>query len=72
MFARWYVVPADRKWFTDTVVADVIVETLKALKMSYPIVNGKHRQEIQESRKRLERESSSARAVEALKKEDLL
>ena len=57
-FAPWYVVPADSKWFTHTVVADVIVETLKALKLSYPAVNGKHGQELQESKKRLESESS--------------
>lgn len=34
--APWYVVPADRKWFRDWVVSDVLVRTLKGLKMQYP------------------------------------
>jgi len=34
--APWYVIPADHKWFTRVAVADVIVETLKSLELSYP------------------------------------
>ena len=32
----WYVVPADRKWYRNLVVATVLVETLEALGMGYP------------------------------------
>jgi PPK2 family polyphosphate:nucleotide phosphotransferase len=35
-WAPWYIVPADRKWYRNLVVASVIVKTLKALDMSYP------------------------------------
>lgn len=35
-YAPWYIVPADRKWYRDWVVATVIVETLARLNMSYP------------------------------------
>jgi PPK2 family polyphosphate:nucleotide phosphotransferase len=34
--APWYVVPADRKWFRNWVLSDVIVRTLDSLKMKYP------------------------------------
>jgi PPK2 family polyphosphate:nucleotide phosphotransferase len=34
--APWYVVPADHKWFRNWVVSDVLVRTLKGLKMRYP------------------------------------
>ena len=34
--APWYVVPADRKWYRNLVVATVLVETLERLAMSYP------------------------------------
>jgi polyphosphate kinase 2 (PPK2 family) len=34
--APWYVVPADKKWFRNWVVSDVLVRTLKGLKMQYP------------------------------------
>lgn len=35
-WAPWYVVPANRKWYRDIVVATVLVKALKDLKMSYP------------------------------------
>jgi PPK2 family polyphosphate:nucleotide phosphotransferase len=35
-YGPWYVVPADRKWFRNWVVSDVIVRTLKRLKPQYP------------------------------------
>ncbi len=35
-FAPWYIVPADRKWYRDWVVATTLVETLRSLKMKYP------------------------------------
>lgn len=34
--APWYIVPADRKWFRDLVVSEVLVGALRRLKMSYP------------------------------------
>ena len=34
--ARWYVVPADNKWFTRLVVAAALVEALDGLKLKYP------------------------------------
>jgi PPK2 family polyphosphate:nucleotide phosphotransferase len=49
--APWYVVPADRKWFTRIAVAGVIYQTLKGLKLSYPTVTDEHRQELLKARK---------------------
>jgi PPK2 family polyphosphate:nucleotide phosphotransferase len=34
--APWYVVPANRNWYRNMIVATVIVETLRGLKMSFP------------------------------------
>lgn len=34
--APWYIVPSDRKWYRDLVIATVINQTLKDLKMEYP------------------------------------
>ncbi len=34
--APWYVVPADRKWYRDVVVARALVERLEALDLRYP------------------------------------
>jgi PPK2 family polyphosphate:nucleotide phosphotransferase len=51
--APWYVVPADHKWFTRLVVAEVIVETLESLKLSYPEVDQAKRKELAAVRRAL-------------------
>ncbi len=35
-FAPWYIVPADRKWYRDIVVGQVLVNTLERLDLRYP------------------------------------
>jgi PPK2 family polyphosphate:nucleotide phosphotransferase len=35
-FAPWYVVPADRKWYRNLVVSEILVQTLSKLDLSYP------------------------------------
>ena len=54
--APWHIVPADHKWFTRTVVADIIVEKLKALKLRYPAISKEHRQHLLKAKKLLENE----------------
>lgn len=38
-YAPWYVVPADRKWYRNLVVASIMVDTLKKLDMKYPEID---------------------------------
>src|SRR6266446_8651085 len=54
--APWYVIPADRKWFTRLAVADVIVEALEELDLRYPEVSEAQRQELEKARALLEAE----------------
>ena len=35
-WAPWYIVPANRKWYRNLVIATTMVETLKGLEMHYP------------------------------------
>ncbi len=35
-WAPWYVVPADRKWYRNLVIARVLVDTLEGLEMEFP------------------------------------
>ncbi|HEY4762731.1 MAG TPA: polyphosphate kinase 2 family protein [Candidatus Sulfotelmatobacter sp.] len=51
--APWYVVPADNKWFTRLVVSTVLVDTLESLKLSYPKVDERKRQELEAAKKLL-------------------
>ena len=55
-WAPWYIIPADNKWFTRTVVADVIIEKLKSLNLSYPAVSKEHRQHLLEAKALFENE----------------
>jgi polyphosphate kinase 2 (PPK2 family) len=34
--APWYIVPANKKWFRNLAVSQILVETLEDLKMSFP------------------------------------
>ncbi|MCL4104619.1 UNVERIFIED_CONTAM: hypothetical protein GTU68_004573 [Idotea baltica] len=37
--APWYVIPADRKWYRNLVVAQIVIGTLRELSMQYPPVD---------------------------------
>lgn len=54
--APWYVVPADRKWFTRAVIADVLVKTLKSLHFRYPQPNKLQMEQLEEAKRILEAE----------------
>jgi PPK2 family polyphosphate:nucleotide phosphotransferase len=53
-WAPWHVVPADRRWFSALVVADLVVARLKALNLSYPEPDDER--ELAEARAALEGE----------------
>src|SRR6516164_9360851 len=44
--APWFVVPADRKWFTRLVVAAAIVEAVEQLDLTYPTVDAEKKKEL--------------------------
>jgi PPK2 family polyphosphate:nucleotide phosphotransferase len=52
--APWYVVPADHKWFTRVIVAEVLVATLMDIDPQYPVVSKAQRAELVEAREALE------------------
>jgi PPK2 family polyphosphate:nucleotide phosphotransferase len=54
--APWYVVPADDKWFTRAVVADILTTTIRALDLKYPEVTEAQHAALGEARKQLEAE----------------
>ena len=35
-YAPWYVIPANRKWFRNLAVAQILVETVEGMKLQYP------------------------------------
>ncbi len=51
--APWYVVPADRKWFTRLVVAAAVIDTLDSLGLHYPKVGPERDKELAAAREAL-------------------
>lgn len=51
--APWYVVPADHKWFTRIVIANIIIETLESLDLQFPRLGREKQGELAEARRRL-------------------
>lgn len=54
--APWYVIPADRKWFTRAAIADILVKTLKSMHFQYPKPDAAQLAQLAESKKILEAE----------------
>ena len=54
--APWYIIPADHKWFTHLTVSDIIVETLKGLKLKYPSVTAEQAAGLAKARAALQKE----------------
>ena len=54
--APWYVVPADRKWFTRLVVSRIIIDALEGLDLKFPDVDPSQREELAHVRQALLRE----------------
>jgi PPK2 family polyphosphate:nucleotide phosphotransferase len=58
-WAPWYVIPADRKWFTRALVARIIIETLEGLDLQYPALSEKQKAELASAKDVLLHEDSS-------------
>jgi PPK2 family polyphosphate:nucleotide phosphotransferase len=54
--APWYIIPADRKWFTRLAVADIICSRLKELDLAYPQISDEQRAKLADAKKILDRE----------------
>lgn len=55
-WAPWYVIPADRKWFTRLAVAAVVIAKMQEIDPQYPTVSEAHKAELLESKAALESE----------------
>ena len=58
--APWFIVPADNKWFARLVVGAVIVEALEELKLEYPAVDARKREELRQAERELLREDAGS------------
>ena len=56
----WYVVPADRKWFTRLVVSAAIIDAIQSLDPRYPEVDAKTRADFKKLKAALEAEAKAS------------
>ncbi|MHB8906317.1 MAG: polyphosphate kinase 2 family protein [Melioribacteraceae bacterium] len=52
-FAPWYIIPADKKWFTRLAISDVIIETMKSMDLKYPEVSGEQKKNLEICKEKL-------------------
>jgi PPK2 family polyphosphate:nucleotide phosphotransferase len=55
-WAQWYVIPADYKWITRSVVADIVTTAIRKLDLKYPELTSDQRKLLAEARKKLDAE----------------
>jgi PPK2 family polyphosphate:nucleotide phosphotransferase len=56
--APWFIVPADHKWFTRVVIAQLVIEALESLNLEYPRPTKAHLDSLEEARARLKAEAT--------------
>jgi PPK2 family polyphosphate:nucleotide phosphotransferase len=52
----WYVIPADKKWFTRIAISEIILHTIEELKLKYPVLPKPEKDKLQEMKAVLEKE----------------
>ncbi len=57
--APWYVVPDEHRWFAKAVIAAAIVDKLKSFHSQYPRLDAEKKKELEEARKKLERDKDA-------------
>jgi PPK2 family polyphosphate:nucleotide phosphotransferase len=52
----WYVIPADKKWFTRIAISEIIMQTIKELKLKYPVLPKAEKDQLYNIKRMLENE----------------
>ena len=55
-YAPWHIIPADHKWFARLAVADIIIDTLRSMKLHYPKLSKETRAGLDAAKQSLENE----------------
>ncbi len=53
IYAPWYVIPSDHKWYTRIAVADILVKTLQSLQLEFPKTTKEKLREIERAKRLL-------------------
>ncbi len=56
--APWYVIPADKKWFSRYLISEIIVQTLEDLKLEYPVLEDSAKASLEDAKQFLMNEDN--------------
>jgi PPK2 family polyphosphate:nucleotide phosphotransferase len=51
--APWYIIPADKKWFTRIAISTVMLEVMQSLNLQYPVLPDEEKAKLEEVKKEL-------------------
>ena len=51
--APWYIIPADKKWFTRIAISKIIIDTLNSVELDLPKITEEETAKLEECRARL-------------------
>ena len=51
-WAPWYVIPADHKWVSRTLISDILVNSIDSLKLEFPTVSEEKKARLVEAKKK--------------------
>jgi len=50
----WYVLPADKKWFTRIAISNIVLQTLRDMKLEFPVLPDDEMAKLEEAKRKLE------------------
>jgi polyphosphate kinase 2 (PPK2 family) len=53
----WYVIPADKKWFTRIAISTIVLDVLQGMKLKYPVLDKEEKDKLGEAGRALREES---------------
>jgi polyphosphate kinase 2 (PPK2 family) len=51
----WYVVPADKKWYTRAVISSILLSVMRSINPQYPAVTKAQEEALAESKRKLKK-----------------
>jgi len=55
-WAPWYVIPADKKWVSHSLISEIIVSQIDKLNLKYPVLSKEQRESLEKAKDELEKE----------------
>ena len=52
-YAPWFIIPADDKWYTRTIIGNIIFKRFRQLNLSYPTVSAQFKEILQQAKQTL-------------------